>query len=194
MTNNHHFENESSLFCLLQQGNEAAFERIYKRYWVELFNAAYKRLPEKEKCQDIIQNVFTDLWLRRESLSITNPTAYLHTAVRFQVLKTITRNARNNHLGDTFLNELISPLGSDGRVLEKEAQLLIKLYIDTLSKKQKKIFCLHFYDGLTAAKIATDLDLSQKTVRNQISMVSQGLKFRLTHLFSFVFLIFTIRS
>ena len=184
-------DDESSLFALLKQGDETAFEKIYNLYWVQLYNAAYKRLPEKEKCQDIIQNIFTDLWTRREELEIDNPTAYLHTAVKFQVLKQIARNPKNSFITAQFESELISPLACDSSLLEKETKNLIELYIAALPTKRKNIFLMHYYEGLSTANIAFKLNVSRKTVQNQLTTASHGLKFRLTHMFLWlVFLYF----
>ncbi|RZK59508.1 MAG: sigma-70 family RNA polymerase sigma factor [Pedobacter sp.] len=187
-------ENEKTLFALLKQGDEIAFSKIYKAYWAELYNTAYKRLPEKEKCQDIIQNVFADLWTRRELVEIENPTAYLHTAVRFQVLKQVSRNPQNSFLSENFIAELISPLETDGELLEKEVTNLINLYIDALPKKRKHIFVMHYFDGLTTAKIATELNISQKTVQNQLTTASHALRFRLTHMFFYIIVFLSLFS
>lgn len=187
------FENELALFDLLKQGDETAFEKIYKRYWAELYNAAYKRLPEKEKCQDLIQNIFTDLWTRRSDLTIDNPTAYLHTAVRFQVIKHIARNPRASFFTDNLEAELISPLATDGHVLEKEVKHLVELYIAALPEKRKHIFLMHYYDGLSTANIAIQLKVSRKTVQNQLNTASHALRLKLTHmlLFALVLLLFS---
>lgn len=187
-------EDEHALFALLKQGDEIAFSKIYKRYWIELYNSAYKRLPEKEKCQDIIQNIFADLWTRREIVEIENPTAYLHTAVRFQVLKQISRNPQNNFLSENFISELISPLATDGELLEKEVKNLIELYIQALPKKRRHIFVMHYFEGLTTAKIAMQLNISQKTVQNQLTTASHALRFRLTHMFLYVLVILSLLS
>ena len=178
-------DNEQSLFELLSQGDESAFAKIYNRYWQELYNAAYKRLPEKEKCQDVIQNVFTDLWNRKAELNLVNPAAFLHTAVRFQVLKQLTRGQKNSYFTEKFEKELISPLATDSTVLEKELCVLIEYFIDALPKKRKNIFLLHYFEGLSTAKIALKLDLSQKTVQNQITTASHFLRLKLTHMFLF---------
>ncbi|RDC55118.1 RNA polymerase subunit sigma-24 [Pedobacter chinensis] len=176
-------ENDKALFDLLKQGDEAAFSKIYKLYWLDLYNAAYKRLPEKEKCQDVIQNVFTDLWNRKAELNLENPLAYLHTAVRFQVLKHIARTPKNNFFTQSFENELISPLQADGELLEREVKGLIELFIKALPEKRRKIFLLHYFEGLSTAKISVQLNVSQKTVQNQLTTATHALKFRLTHLF-----------
>lgn len=179
-------ENENVLFALLKQGDEEAFSKIYNLYWAELYNAAYKRLPEKEKCQDIIQNVFTDLWNRKVELDLQKPLAYLHTAVRFQVLKHISRSHKSNFFTESFENELISPLQADGNLLAQEVKELIELFIKALPEKRRKIFVLHYFDGLSTAEIAIELNISQKTVQNQLTTATHALRLRLTHLFLLV--------
>jgi RNA polymerase sigma-70 factor (family 1) len=174
---------EQTLFALLREGDESAFEQIYKLYWTQLFNTAYKRLPEKEKCNDIIQNVFTDLWNRRATLDLNNPSAYLHTAVRFQVLKQVSRNPKNNAFTESFETELISPLTTDGEVLEKEVKVLIELFIKALPQKRRDIFLMYYFKGLSTSQIANQLNVSQKTVQNQLATASNALRLRLTQLF-----------
>jgi len=176
-------ENDFYLFDLLKQGDEEAFSKIYKLYWPELYNAAYKRLPEKEKCQDVIQNVFADLWNRKAELDLQKPLAYLHTAVRFQVLKHIHKSSKNNSFNEIFEQKLISPLQTDGELLEKEVRGLIELFIKALPEKRRKIFLLHYFEGLSTAKISVQLNVSQKTVQNQLTTATHALKFRLTHIF-----------
>ena len=190
MNANRNSENDIYLFDLLKQGDEAAFSKIYKLHWAELYNAAYKRLPEKEKCQDIIQNVFADLWNRKGELDLQKPLAYMHTAVRFQVLKHLYKDRRNNSFNTVFEEKLISPLQTDGALLEKEVGVLIELFIKALPEKRRKIFLLHYFEGLSTAKISVQLDISQKTVQNQLTTATHALKFRLTHLFLLMFLLY----
>ena len=194
MTTSRNSENDNLLFDLLKQGDEAAFAKIYNLYWVELYNTAYKRLPEKERCQDIIQNVFTDLWNRRTTLTLQNPLAYLHTAVRFQVLKQISRNPRNNYFTASFEHELISPMQTDGGLLEKEVRELMELFIKALPEKRRKIFLLHYFEGLSTSQISVKLHVSQKTVQNQLTTATHALRLRLTHLFLIIFLVISVLS
>ena len=192
MNANRNSENDIYLFDLLKQGDEVAFSKIYKLHWAELYNAAYKRLPEKEKCQDIIQNVFADLWNRKAQLDLQKPLAYLHTAVRFQVLKHLYKDRRSNSFNTVFEEKLISPLRTDGALLEKEAGILIELFIKALPEKRRKIFILHYFEGLSTAKISNQLNISKKTVQNQLNTATHALKFRLTHLFLWLFSLYSI--
>lgn len=183
-------ESENVLFDLLRQGDEDAFAKIYKLYWVQLYNAAYKRLPEKEKCQDIIQNIFVDLWNRRAELDLEKPSAYLHTAVRFQVLKHISRAPKSNAFIEAFESNLISPLQSDANLLEREAKDLVQLFVNALPRKRREIFVLHYFEGLNTAKISVRLNVSQKTVQNQLTTASHALRLRLAQLFLIVVAVF----
>lgn len=186
MTVNLHKESDHDLFVRLKQGDQLAFEEIYLRYWGGLFRAAYKRLPEKEKCQDLIQNVFLSLWSRRETLEIKNLQAYLFAAVRLQVLKYWSRNSKSNFLSETFQENLVSPLQSDTQVIEKEAKLIIAYFIAALPRKRKEIFVKYYFEGLNTAKIAIELKISQKTVQNQLNNAAQALRLKLTHIIIFL--------
>ena len=67
--------------------DQTAFKEIYKRYWPKLYIYAYNVLREKDICEDIIQEVFTNLWIRRKSAHIENVSAFLYQAVKFQIFK-----------------------------------------------------------------------------------------------------------
>ncbi|WP_295769347.1 sigma-70 family RNA polymerase sigma factor [uncultured Mucilaginibacter sp.] len=180
------------LFALLKQGNSDAFESIYNKYWNQLFKTAYKRLHDRNKCQDVVQNVFTDLWNRRTELNILNLQAYLHTAVRFQVLKSVSKQSRHAPFVDIFETEIISNLNADGALLDKEAKKLVEQFINALPFKRRNIFIRHYIDDLSTTQIASELNISQKTVQNQLTTAYHALRLRLTHLFSLAALLTSI--
>ena len=76
---------DSDLKAMLMRGSETAFDKIYERYWKKLFNEANKRLNDLELSEEIVQDIFIDLWVKREKKEIDNLYAYLTTAVRYQL-------------------------------------------------------------------------------------------------------------
>lgn len=173
---------DQELTALLNEGDQLAFTEIYRKYWEKIYRSAYRRLRDKEQCQDIVQNVFAALWDRRGQVIIKGLSAYLHTAIKFQVIKYVTRKPQNAELTESFENLISSPVQTDNQVFEKEIIKMLDLYIAALPKKRKEIFLLYHLEGSSTSQIAEKLNVSQKTVQNQINTVNQALRIRLQNL------------
>jgi hypothetical protein len=80
------FEVESLWITALKEGDEKAFERIYNHYWQKLFSVAYNYTRSRETAQEIVQEVFVNLWLHREERTLRSGLqAYLYGAVRNKI-------------------------------------------------------------------------------------------------------------
>ena len=168
--------NDIELLLSLKNGERSAFEEIFNRYWSSLFDAAYKRLKNKDQCKDIIQDVFADLWIRREKVRIENLEAYLHTAIRFQIFKLAARNKISPVFIELFESIASSPYHPDWALEEKELEELAQTWIDSLPEKRRIIFLLHFRENLSTKEIAEQLGITQKTVQNQLGTTSRDFK------------------
>ena len=69
--------------------NWKAFEDIYDAYWPKSYLSAYSILRDKQACEDIVQDIFVQLWTKRNSTRIDSLAAYLHTSVSYQVFKVV---------------------------------------------------------------------------------------------------------
>lgn len=168
--------NDIELLLSLKNGKRSAFEEIFNRYWSSLFDAAYKRLKNKGQCKDILQDVFADLWIRREKIQIENLSAYLHTAIRFQVFKIASRNKISPVFIELYDSIAFSPYHPGLELEEKELEELAQAWIDSLPDKRRMIFQLHFRENLSTKEIAEKLGISQKTVQNQLGTASRDFK------------------
>jgi RNA polymerase sigma factor (sigma-70 family) len=173
-------QTDKELYDLLKLGDKDAYTIIYKKYWQSLFNSAYKRLKNKEQCQDILQVVLSDLWRRRDEVSIADLSAYLHTAVRFQVFKQISRKPALSPLLDEFEILLISPVHTDDALIETEILKLIRLWVEALPSKRRAIFLMYAEEELSTRQIAEKLGISQKTVQNQLNTALVNLRLKLS--------------
>jgi RNA polymerase sigma-70 factor (ECF subfamily) len=167
---------EQALLLRLSEGDRQAFEVIYRRYVRELYQAAYKRLENRELVEDLVQDVFFRLWNRRSSLQVDNLGAYLHTAVRYEVLNYITRHKAPSSFYEPFETILLDPATPEDRLIEKELLALVYKYADTLPEKRKQVFLLHIKDKLSVAEIADELNISSKTVYNHLGTAMNGLR------------------
>lgn len=171
---------ELQLTALLREGDGEAFVEIYRRNWRMMYNAAFKRLHDEKQCEDLVQNVFTDLWARRREVAIENLPAYLNTAVRFQVIRHSTRTPGASPLTDYLESTLISPQRSEDPLIEKETLEIIQLWIAALPEKRREIFLMYYMEELSSSRIAEVLGVSQKTVQNQIATATNSIRDQLS--------------
>jgi RNA polymerase sigma-70 factor (ECF subfamily) len=179
---------DSELTSLLKSGDRAAYTEIYKRYTGVLFAHAYRKLQDREEARDAVQELFVVLWSKRETISISSTLCgYLYSAVRNRVLNTIlhkkVQSSYVNHLQEFITHhEAIT----DHLIREKELSLLIDTEVAMLPAKMREIFELSRKANLSHREIALHLDISEKTVKNQVNNALKILRIKLGSLFSLV--------
>lgn len=172
---------DAELLAMLRADNREAFDAIYQQHWQQLYNAAYKRLKRRDLSKDIVQDVFIDLWNRRHNSNILDLQAYLHTAVRYQVLKLVTRG-RITTQPERFTSITTKQTDeADALVLGKEFFAFIDTWMAALPKKRKKIFRMHYMEDMPTGDIARELNISQKTVQNQLGSAWNELQAKLAN-------------
>lgn len=172
---------DQELVTLLKEGNAHAFTQLFDRYQPLLFIHARKVTKDSDEAADIVQEVFLSLWDRRHNLEIKGSLlAYLSNAVRFKFIDLMgKKKVRADHANS--LSKYIeagSPV-TDHQVRERELLRIIEAEIDNLPPKLKLIYELSRKANMTTAQIASLLDVSEKTVQNQISLAVRQLRIRL---------------
>lgn len=174
---------DNELIELVIDDDKTAFAEIYKRYWGILFQHARKMLQDDDAAKDIVQDVFTTLWARRNDLDLRSKlSSYLYGAIRYQVFNLIDKEkVKGNYLQsiETFIDH--GEYTTDDRWLEKELALQIEQEINSLPAKMKEIFILSRSQYLTHREIAQKLNISDQTVKKQVHYAIKILrpKFRL---------------
>src|SRR5688572_24325986 len=77
---------DEGLLKLLKRQELGAFEEIYMRYWKKLYTAAYKRVQSREISEELVQDIFTSLWVNRQVLKVETLSAYLYSAIKYKVI------------------------------------------------------------------------------------------------------------
>jgi len=167
---------DQELLLQLSEGNKHAFDVLYNKYWKLVFNTAFKRLDNMERAQDIAQDVFVQLWISGTTTSIKNLPAYLNVAARNGVFKHLEKEGRYATLPDTAA-ELEGTLGeADAKILHAEFLEAFHQLIDKLPTQQRIIFKMRFEEDLSSQEIADKLQISPKTVRNQLGKALNTLR------------------
>lgn len=161
---------DHDLIDLIKSEDEAAFKEIYERYFNVLYVHAYKRLQDREDAQDVVQEVFTILWDKREQITPTiSLLAYLYTSVRNRIFNNIShKQVESSYIQSLqyFIDQEICQ--TDYLVRENQLHALIEKEIAALPPRMQEIFSLSRNGHLSHKEIATQLDLSEQTVKKQV--------------------------
>lgn len=167
---------DKQLVNLVQAGDEEAFDETYKRYWQKLYSEAYKRLRNAELCEEVIQDVFTDFWIKRKDKQINELFPYLLTAVRYQVYMLYKKGKSMPVFEEPLEYMAQESLQADSLFLEKELRACIDTWLAIQPEKRREIFKMRFMQELSTLEISQILGISQKTVQNQLLTATSGLR------------------
>src|SRR5690606_23272266 len=161
-------EEDKILVEKLRKGDTRAFDAIYQKYWSLIYAAAYKRAGDENVACDIVQDIFLQLWLRKEEMFIHNLSAYLYTAVRNRVLKHMAVSGRFVPISELLDQLAVADNQADATILKKEFIVHYESLIAKMTKAQQQIFKLRFHEDLSTIQIAERLAIKRKTVQNQL--------------------------
>lgn len=173
----------------IEQGDKHAFNLIYERHWGKAYSDAYKRLKDTDQAKDIVQEVFTHIWLKKETLHIHNLPAYLNVAIRNKVFKLVEKQKITHPFLDVLDDMPASCQHADDNLLWKEFLASYEALLNTLPPKRQIIFRLHYQNDLPTSEIATQLGVTRKTVQNQLGKAIEKLKVSLSTFLPLVFIL-----
>lgn len=162
-----------------------ALEVLFKRFYKPLRAYAFRFVNDKDLSEDIVQDVFYELWKRRESVRFEDVAikSYLFRAVYTHTLNVLHDKSQNTcslvtardvDIVDQYVTSYMQ--NSEQSLLLKELEEEIMSYINTLPPQCRKIFMLSRSYGLKNREIAEQLNISVKAVEKQISKALSGLK------------------
>jgi RNA polymerase sigma-70 factor (ECF subfamily) len=168
----------------------SALERLFIRFYKPLRAYAFRYVNDEATSEDIVQDVFLELWVRREDIRFDDSDA-----VKSYLFKSVYNHSINmlkyGHLHDrrpledidenTVLESYISScaLNQEQSLLFKELDAEITGFVETLPPQCKRIFILSRKGGLKNREIAEKLSISVKAVEKQISKALSGIRERL---------------
>lgn len=185
----HENATDDELAAMLTDGSEAAFDLIYERYWKKLYNEAYKRINDSSDSEEIVQDVFVDLWNKRGSRHIENLRGYLLGAVRYQVFAIYHKRKNLPAFEEPLDYMALSSDDADSNFLRDELLSSIHDWLETQPEKRREIFRLRFLEGLSTLEIAEQLGISRKTVQNQLNTSQQSLRESIGRLLTLIILL-----
>ena len=173
-------KNEQALLQLLKVGSEHAFTKIFYHYKGRIYSVALKFLKSPVGAEEIVQEVFLKLWLKRTELpDIRRLDNYLFILTRNLILDRIKKLSHESaskmeQLGLTGMESTIED--SDYLLRQHQCQQIIKNAIDGLSQQQKQVYIFAKEEYLSHEMIAERMGISKLTVKTHMAKALQSIR------------------
>jgi RNA polymerase sigma-70 factor (ECF subfamily) len=166
-----------ALVRLIREGSVAAFEELYRAYWNQLYNFAFRYVQSAEEAEDVVQEVLFSVWRNRVTWNVSGSLQnYLFVAVRNTAIGRLRRDATMRRWREKTVTEANSQseAPADSLIDSADANAEVERALSEMPTKRRAVCALRWIDGLSYSQIAERLGINEKTVENHIG---KGLKF-----------------
>ncbi len=155
------------LISRISRNDSSAFDELYDRYWKKLYLFGFKIFRDDEVCRDIVQEVFLDIWRRRDELKIQHVASYMHQMTKYQLAKHIRRTKIKKSYLD-IMNEVRFVHHVLEEVEYKELNSYLSQTMSELPDKCRAIFYMSRFENLSNKEIGIKMNISVSTVEKHI--------------------------
>lgn len=165
-------KNEADLLALVAKGDERAFTELFDAYYKPLGEYVYKLTESIEVTEEIVQDVFIKIWLKKEILvELDNFSYYLFILCKNQTLNHLRKKANDKVRQLEWLKQFEEETYTmDNSSVIEEYRVLMDNAIDKLPPQQKKVYKLSREEHLKYEEIAVVLNISPETVKKHIKL------------------------
>ena len=171
-------KSDRELVSLLMNSSQQAFEELYVRYKGGLVYHCKWFLKDETGSEDIVQDIFMQLWEKRESLNIeVSFSGYVYTLAQNRVLNVLRKfDVHSRFVRHIIMNGKDSTNQTEESIIDSDYAELLNGLIENLSPRQKEVFRLSRTHGLTYGEIAELMQISVDTVREHASIALKKIK------------------
>lgn len=169
---------DNLLVIRMRQHDKDAFKLLYNRYNKKIYFFSLKYLKNSVEAEELVQSVFINIWEKRESLDATNSVrSYIYRSAVNYIYNYLKKKAIHTRFIESEITKgEVHSNHTYEQVLFHDLERSINTFVETLPPQQKKIFQLSRFEGLTHKEIAIKLDISERTVENQMYRALKILK------------------
>jgi RNA polymerase sigma-70 factor (ECF subfamily) len=149
-------------------------EELFHNNYAPLCNYAAAYLKDKHAAEDIVQAIFIQLWKNEKIFHLEEPTAYLIKCVRFKCIDFLRAKKKKREILMASLPEISQ--NENPSIEEEDVLSLLHFFAAQLPPKMQQVFLLSRQQGMSYKEIATHLDISAKTVENQMGAALKKLR------------------
>lgn len=168
---------ETTRLKALREGDEKAFEKIYLNYYKRTLYFITGLVKSENDAKELTQEVFIKLWTNRHSIDPEKSIhSYMYAIARNEAFNFLKHKLVEINYISEYSAQNIETETSEEILFAKEIALLIEMSVDRMPAQRQKIYKMSRKEGLSNEEIATRLQISKKTVENQLSLALGELK------------------
>lgn len=167
-----------SLQLLIEEDSQVAYSKIFNTYWDSLCQHTYKRVKDMDAVEDILQELFVQLWERRKTLDKDmDLQKYLFGAARYKVFDYFHRSQKHAVLFESLSENLHQFVQDNPDNLETYLALerIVDEELAKMSANMREVVLLR-WQAYPISKIAAKLNLSEQTVKNNIHEANKRIR------------------
>ena len=169
--------NNRSILLLIKKGDKKAFKLVFETYYKPIFVFVQNLTKDRFQSEDIVQDSFIKFWNNRDKINVnTSIKNYLYKTAYNHFIDQYRKNLRNQMLQQEWYFQKVVELSEESTFIKNRKLEKLKEEIDLLPPKCREIFVLSKFKGLKYKEISTKLNISIKTVENQIGIAFTKLR------------------
>ena len=169
---------EVSFVFALQRGEASAVDYFFNKYAKQLYRFAFSYLKSESDAEEIVQEIFLKIWEKRKNIDPNQAfKKYLFTITLNSIRKNFLQKAKEEKFKLELYNVLLEQSIEEKEEINYHSYLkILNEQIELLPEKRKEIFVMHKKEGLTVKEVSEILNISPKTVENQLTSAIKSIR------------------
>ncbi|GGI24342.1 RNA polymerase sigma-70 factor [Pedobacter mendelii] len=163
-----------------------AFNELFERHWAKVYAVAFRYVKDRELALEISHDIFVNIWTKRKQLNIDSFQNYVVTAASYHGIRKsrVLKAIPISYVANYFENEKMLPAAlnfqnanlGEQKIREEEFNTNISALLESLPNRCREIYIMSRKDNLSIKEIATLLNISKRTVENQLTIALKHLR------------------
>lgn len=168
---------DNELIQKLQLSDHKAFEEIYARHWKKVFSVSYNIIGVREEVEELVQDIFENLWKKRAEIKIEHLGVYLVVSAKHKTLNLIKSKINFSNFQEYLIyNEMKQSQSVESIINFTDLSEAVDKALMNLPEKSCEIFKKSRFENMPVKKIAIEFNLTEKAVEYHITKSLKALK------------------